>query len=76
VDNPDLIARARLFLERHVRPDPHQRVAYETWCHLLKQSPEVIARALLEDSDTGAELRGSAPVFVVLGGEKRLEMLR
>jgi hypothetical protein len=76
IDNPEVIEHARLFLDRHVRHDPHQHAAFETWRELLDRPPETIARALLEDSDNGAELRGSAPVFFVLGGEPRLELLR
>jgi hypothetical protein len=76
VDSPEVIAHARVFVDRHFRTDPHQRVAFETWRKLLERPPEAIACALLEDSDAGAELRGSAPVFFVIGGETRLELLR
>jgi hypothetical protein len=65
VDNPDSIAKASVFLELHVRTDPHQRAAYETWKALLTQESSVIASALLADTEEGAELRNSAPVFVV-----------
>jgi hypothetical protein len=76
VNNPSSIASAVSFLERHVRPDPHQRDAYEMWRALLRREPGEIAREMLEDSDRGAELRNSAPVFVVLSGERQMDRLR
>ena len=44
-------------------PDPHQHDYGRMWLSLLDQSPEAIARALLEDSDQGALLRQTRPVF-------------
>jgi hypothetical protein len=76
VDDPRAIANAKQFLERHVRPDARQRQSYETWMELLELEPAAIARAMLENSTHGAELRSSAPVFVVVGGERRTELLR
>ena len=67
VDDPSLIRMGEAFLERHMRFDPHQARYYSLWKRALTLPPEDISRALLEDSDLGAELRGSAPVFVVLG---------
>jgi hypothetical protein len=76
VEDPKIIANAAAYLERHVRPDPHQRGVYDTWKVLLTREPGFIARSMLEDSDQGAELRNSAPVFVVLRGEYDLALLR
>jgi hypothetical protein len=76
VNNPGSVASAMSFLERHVRADPHQRAAYDLWRAMLQRDPAEIARAMLEDTERGAELRNSAPVFVVLGGERRSELLR
>lgn len=66
VNDPSLIGNAVVFLEKHVGDDPHQARYYAAWKVLLTRPASVIAAAMLEDSDVGAELRGSAPVFVVL----------
>lgn len=69
VDQPELIEAGRAFLDRFTRPDPHQAAAYDLWLSTLALSPEDIAERLLEDSDQGAALRDSAPVFVTLPKE-------
>ena len=66
IDDATLLQRGRAFLERHSRGDPHQRAAYEVWDRLLEAAPEEIARALLADTEEGALLRDTAPVFVVI----------
>lgn len=66
VNEPAIIQNADAFLERHMRYDAHQARYYVLWRSVLGLPAEAIARALLEDSDRGAELRGSAPVFVVI----------
>lgn len=76
VEEPESIGAAIAFIDKHFRADPHRQEAYAIWERLLRQTPEAIARALLEDSADGEELRGSAPVFVVLAGERQLERLR
>ena len=65
IDEPSLLVKGSEFLEQHVKPDPHQARYYRLWVAVLKDSPSEIARRLLEDSEVGAELRGSAPVFFV-----------
>lgn len=69
VDDPSAISNARRFLEEHVLPDPHQMGTYELWTQILTLPRKAIAIALLEDSHRGEELRGTAPVFVVLGSD-------
>lgn len=76
VDDPSTIQNAVSYIERHVRSDPRQAATYEMWKRLLQASGIEIAVALLEDSERGTELRNTAPVFVVLGGETALESLR
>lgn len=76
VERPDSVALAVSFIDKHFRSDPQQKAAYQVWSKLLREPPEEIARALLEDSEQGAELRGSAPVFVVLPSAQRLDLLR
>jgi hypothetical protein len=76
LDNPSAKANALEFLDRHVRPDPRQRGVYQNWRELLTRDPREIVKLLLEDSAYGAELRHSAPVFAVVGGERRTDLLR
>jgi hypothetical protein len=71
IDDPTLIDQGRTFLERFTRHDPHQRTAYRTWDQLLTSSVTEIARQLLEDTERGAWLRDTAPVFVALPAPKR-----
>jgi hypothetical protein len=66
IDQPSLVDNAVAFLDRHVRPDPHQAAIFALWSEVISLSPSEIARAMLDDSSRGAELRASAPVFVVL----------
>lgn len=66
VDHPSLVNNGKQFLEKHVRPDPHQAAIYTLWTEIIALPPAQIARALLDDSNRGSELRASAPVFVVL----------
>lgn len=66
VANPSLLTNGKEFLERHVRSDPHQRRYYLLWKSVLALPAEEVASALLADTDLGAELRESAPVFVVV----------
>jgi hypothetical protein len=76
IDNQSLIDRGRAFLERFTRNDPHQAIAYHTWTDLLRNPAETIARELLADSATGASLRDSAPVFVVISAAQASEIWR
>ncbi|MDO8377423.1 MAG: hypothetical protein Q7T09_00400 [Phenylobacterium sp.] len=66
VDQPSLLRAGDAFLERFARSDPQQATAYATWKRTLTLSAEEVARQLLEDSDRGANLRDTAPVFVVV----------
>jgi hypothetical protein len=66
IDDPTLIERGRAFLERFTREDPHQRDAYRAWNRLLRRPATDIARQLLADTERGAWLRDTAPVFAAL----------
>lgn len=66
VDSPELLADGTRFIDRHMRPDPHQQKAATIWRSLLAQEVKSVVRAFLEDSDHGQFLRDTAPVFVVL----------
>jgi hypothetical protein len=77
VDEPQLIEAGRAYLDRFARNDPHQTSAYETWIRVLDGfPPEQIAARLLEDTDAGALLRDTAPVFVVITPEEAWESWR
>jgi hypothetical protein len=76
VDDNALIDRGRAFLERFVRDDPHQAVAYRVWTELLQASAETIARELLADNARGASLRETAPVFVAFSATQAKEIWR
>lgn len=75
IDDPGLIANARSYLERLVRPDPAQAHAYTLWADLLNQDVGQIVRQMLEDSPKGDLLRDTQPVFTVLSPEERIEMV-
>lgn len=66
VDEPTAVARGRSFLETFVRHDARQRGAYREWMNLLEGPAEEVARALLADTEHGARLRDTAPVFFVI----------
>jgi len=66
VEDRDLLDRGRRFTDRHMRDDPHQKVAYRLWCDLLRFPAEEIARRLIADDDAGRYLRETAPVFTVI----------
>jgi hypothetical protein len=70
VDDPSLLEHGREFFERFTRGDQHQRLAYLRWMGLLDAPPEEIVRRLLDDTEDSAELRNTAPVFVVISGEE------
>ena len=66
VRDPSLVSNAKTFLEKFMSGDPHQKRYYDLWTKTLELTADEIASALLEDSDLGAELRASAPVFIVV----------
>lgn len=67
---PALLERGTEHLERFVRPDPHQARYYALWSETLAQGVTEVVRKLLEDSERGAALRDSSPVFVPLSKEE------
>ncbi len=69
VDQPALLKAGDAFLERFTRSDPHQATAYAIWKRTLAFSAQEVARQLLEDTERGAHLRDTAPVFVVVPRE-------
>jgi len=64
--DPKLLKRGRDYLDRFVRDDPHQRRVYELWIDALRQKPERLVLELVADTERGAHLRETAPVFSVI----------
>ncbi len=50
VADPSMIEDARRFIDKFMRPDPHQRDYVVMWDELLSKSPAQVAAALAEDS--------------------------
>ena len=66
---PALISRGRAYLDRFVRDDPRQRRIYAMWLKALDLPVDQLVGQLLADNSHGAELRETAPVFVVIPAE-------
>ena len=63
VQNPDLVAQARRFVEKAMAPDPHQAAYTAVWREWLDRPAPEIAAALVEDSERGQLLRDTSAVF-------------
>ncbi len=63
-DDPTLLQPGRTFAERFMRMDPHLSPYYALWLDLLSKDALSVARSLIEDSEQGALLRDTSPVFV------------
>lgn len=70
VENPALLARGRIFLDRFVKGDPRQRRTYAMWSEALALPVEKLVIELLADDTRGAALRETAPVFVVVPADE------
>ena len=57
VADPSMIDDAKRFIDKFMRPDPHQRDYVAMWDELLTKPPSVIAAALTEDSPRGRLLQ-------------------
>ena len=69
IDDPELVASGRSYLDRFVRPDPAQAHAYSLWNALLDQDISQIVRQMLEDSPKGELLRDTQPFFTVISSQ-------
>jgi len=58
-----------------MRPDPTQARYYALWMDMITRDPKEIVRELLADTDHGALLRETKPVFYVLAGAEREQAL-
>lgn len=70
LDDPSLIAKGAIHLERFMSPDPRQAACYLLWREVLADGAERLVRRLLADSDEGRALRESSPVFVTFTPEE------
>ena len=70
IDDPELVARGRAYLDRFVKDDPRQSHIYKLWSDAIQLPVEEIALSLLADDARGEALRESAPVFVVIPADE------
>src|ERR1700730_17943715 len=76
IDDPTTTLKNGLaYLERHMRPDPTQARYVALWMEMISRDPKEIVRELLADTDRGALLRETKPVFYVLEGHEREQAL-
>jgi hypothetical protein len=70
LENPALLEKGRVFLERFVKGDPRQRHIYALWMEALSHPVDEVVARLLADNEQGAALRETAPVFVVVSADE------
>lgn len=71
IDDPATLKNGLAYMERHMRADPTQARYYALWADMISRDPKEIVRELLADTDRGALLRETSPVFYVLAGVER-----
>jgi hypothetical protein len=71
IDDPATMQNGLAYMERHMRADPAQARYYALWKDMIWRDPKEIVRELLADTDRGALLRETSPVFYVLAGAER-----
>ena len=72
IDDPATLKKNGLeYMERHMRTDPAQARYYALWADMISREPKEIVREFLADTDRGALLRETSPVFYVLEGAER-----
>lgn len=75
IDDPATLKNGLAYMERHMRPDPSQSRYYAMWTDMISRDPKEIVRELLADTDRGALLRETSPVFYVVEGAEREQAL-
>ena len=75
IDDPAIRQNGLDYMERHMSADPTQVRYYALWKDLILRDPKEIVRELLADTDRGALLRETRPVFYVLTGAEREQAL-
>jgi len=75
IDDPATLKNGAEYMERHMSADSAQARYYALWKELISRDPKEIVRELLADTDRGALLRETSPVFYVLAGAEREQAL-
>jgi hypothetical protein len=75
IDDPATLKSGAEYMECHMSADPAQARYYALWKELISRGPKEIVRELLADTDRGALLRETCPVFYVLAGAEREQAL-
>ena len=75
IDDPATLKNGSEYMERHMKADPAQARYYALWKDLMSRDPKEIVREFLSDTERGALLRETSPVFYVLAGAERGQAL-
>src|SRR3984893_14524825 len=70
IDEPDTLKNGLEYMKRHMSGDAAQADYYALWLELISHDPKEIARELLADTDRGALLRDTRPVFLGLAARE------
>lgn len=74
--DPALVERARAHAESQLRRGGRSRPWFERWCEILAQSPEEIARVLVDPGEEARALRQSTPFAGALPPRERWRIWR
>ena len=75
IDDPETLKHGLAYMERHMRGDPTQARYYAMWMDMISRDRKEVVRELLADTDRGALLRETSPVFFVVEGAEREQAL-
>ena len=75
IDDPAIRQNGLDYMERHMRADAAQARYYSLWKDLISRDPKELVREFLSDTERGALLRETSPVFYVLAGAEREQAL-
>jgi hypothetical protein len=71
IEDPATLKHGAEYMERHMSGDATQARYYALWKELISRDPKELVREFLADTDRGALLRETSPVFYVLAGAER-----
>jgi hypothetical protein len=75
LEDPSLIAMARIKLEEHLGGIPNHRDAYNLWSKLIELPVEEVARKLSQNDDEGDYIRQTMPSFIALPTDVRWKLI-
>jgi hypothetical protein len=75
IDDPAVRQHGLDYMERYMSADAGQARYYALWKDLISRDAKEIVRELLADTDRGALLRETSPVFYVVAGAEREQAL-